>query len=383
MGIIPIIQHVVNSTLGTGFFMPLDKLLGAKIQIRGYSGMRFTVTNVNLKNTFSVVLTDMDELEDEETKVRYKIVPVPVGEYAIKVDSFLDSGDFTLNVKTVLGETTRISYNKLVRVATITESMQYTFQTEPVFISAIAGGGGGGGGGGCINTSNDYSKKGGGGGGGGGAGQRVENKPFWGLNGKTANITIGLGGEKGLKAAKYGLKGANGTNGEATIIEGVFTLAGGEGGEGGNPTTDKAAGGSGGGYDAGAEGSSHSGGYGAGAEGSSHSGGSGGGGGGGGIEGKGGNGGIGAGTHNDESGGQGFTGENGEGENGGIGGVGGNVDSMGADSVAGESATGYGGGGGGGGGAGGSTASNRNYLLGSDGGSGSNGAVIIYKGVAA
>lgn len=45
MGIWAAIKHAVNSTLGTGFFMPLNELLGANIRIRGYSGMRFTVTN--------------------------------------------------------------------------------------------------------------------------------------------------------------------------------------------------------------------------------------------------------------------------------------------------------------------------------------------------
>ncbi len=213
MGIIPIIKHAVNSTLGTGFFTPLDQLLGAKIACRGTMGTKFKLTRTDgYFPEKTVEITEASRLLGDGLYV--EIVPVPLGAYSIEIN--VSGTIMTASVAaSAIGEIYKFSYSSYQLIESFETPGTYNI-TIPAGVTEIfvdsAGGGGGGGGGGYA-----------GGGGGGGAYFLVKKKYSVASNQKI-EIEIGSGGSGG---AEY----ENGKDGTATVIGSLVTLAGGLGGE--------------------------------------------------------------------------------------------------------------------------------------------------------
>lgn len=234
MGIIPIIKHAVNSTLGTGFFMPLDKLLGAKIACRGTMGTKFKLTRTD--GYFAEKTAEITEASRPLGDGLYvEIVPVPVGNYSIEINAV--GIIMTASVAaSVIGEIYTFSYSSYQEIARFTSNGTFTVPdgVTEIFVDAIGGGGGGGGKGDIDSSGSRYGN--GGGGGGGGGGRYVNKKRFEVLGGQSIDITIGTGGEGGRQLN-------NGVNGTATIVGSLVTASG---GNGGNKGKDSSAGGYGG-----------------------------------------------------------------------------------------------------------------------------------------
>lgn len=205
MGIIPMIKHAVNSTLGTGFFMPLDKLLGAKIVCRGTIGTKFTLTRTD--GYYPEMTAEIAENAKELSNGLYAvIVPVPCGNYSIKIDVFGTIMTATVNASAI-GQHYTFSYSSYQLLQTFTSNGTFTVPENitTLYISAIGGGGGGG--------------------------SAVKKAiPLISVEERTLNVTIGAGGI-GAPATES-ISRDNGTDGGATILTGIVncTLAGGGGG---------------------------------------------------------------------------------------------------------------------------------------------------------
>lgn len=102
----------------------------------------------------------------------------------------------------------------------------YTVKISPITtqIKVTACGAGGGGGGGGANSASTYN------GAGGGGGEAIVDKIYTVPKGEPLTVIIGKGGTNTSYTQ-------NATDGEATIIQGVVTLAGGKGGKSGSSTS--------------------------------------------------------------------------------------------------------------------------------------------------
>ncbi len=229
MGIIPIIKHAVNSTLGTGFFTPLDKLLGAKIACRGTMGTKFKLTRTDgYFPEKTVEITEASRLLGDGLYV--EIVPVPLGAYSIEINAV--GMIMTVSVEaSAIGEIYTFSYSSYQEIARFTSNGTLTVPAgvTEIFVDA-AGGGGGGGCGGYGGYASNY----GGASGGGGGGYYFVQKARCAVSPlDSIQITIGKGGEPGARPSSSPYNGFAGSSGSSTLIGSLLTIRGGYGGGGG------------------------------------------------------------------------------------------------------------------------------------------------------
>lgn len=219
----------INKTIGTSFHHSLDELLAAKLGIRGFPGMHFTIKNKDTLKEFEIQITTDDiRFEDQNSFYYQKNIPLPLGNYSILIHSFYGAEEKW--VDTILHDVGKISllrYDTTYEIAKITESGDYTLPFDTIYVDIIGGGGGGGAGGGVGSLY-------GGSGGGGGAGRNgdsVQKKIIQKGKGNLISIIIGEGG---IGAKR---KSESGTSGKPSIIEDIITVSGGQAGSGGKDGT--------------------------------------------------------------------------------------------------------------------------------------------------
>lgn len=230
MGIWAEIKHALNNTLGTSYFSSFDKLIPAKIFIKGVKGEIFNFSNEELGIEFDVAM-------DENTPIgtsgfREITVPVALGTWKITIAL----PEIGTDMQTVSVENIGVAYpvpytiqdtNSLIEFEEGTGT--YTIQDDIESVIILACGAGGGGGSGYSYKAGTYSY--GYGGSGGGGGSAVKKAiPLISVEERTLNVTIGAGGI-GAPATES-ISRDNGTDGGATILTGIVncTLAGGGGG---------------------------------------------------------------------------------------------------------------------------------------------------------
>lgn len=228
------IKHAVNSSLGTGYFTSLDRLLGCKLIIRGFPGMEFTVYNGSVPRFYPCTITENDEKITTPNYTYYmKKLIVEMGVYSITIPAYNGGGAKTISLNIDnLGATYILSYDTTKLLQTITANTTYTLGNDIIYISARggAGGGGAGGAGGNCVSSTKTCAGGGGGGYAGSLGISIDKQGFNVSRGTSLSITIGTGGTGGVGGTGDGTAGSNGG---ATIIGNLITLSGGNGGSGG------------------------------------------------------------------------------------------------------------------------------------------------------
>lgn len=206
------IGSILNSTVRTGLFMPLDKLLGARLFCAGAIGTKFTISNVD-SMFLPIVITITKESYLLPSGSYLELVSVPCGVYTVKMELHGAVSEVTVNASTV-GQTYKFDGFAVLEKFTSNGTFVVPSGVNKIFLTAIGGGAGGGKG---YSGGSSSGAFGGPGGGGGGSGDLVRRKVVNVTPGQSVNITVGVGGEPGQ-------------DGSATVIEGILTLAGGHAG---------------------------------------------------------------------------------------------------------------------------------------------------------
>lgn len=217
-----VVMQALNSMLGTERLTALDKLITAKILLKGVKDETFHFSNTELNIEFDVTM-------DENTPIgnsgwRELLIPVQLGTWEITAD-IPDTGSATVSVNVAsIGTTYTPSYEVVAASALkeFTANGAYTVPDDIEGVIVLACGAGGGGGGGYWGGGSNASSNGGGAGGGGGAASRI---PVLLTTERTLTVSLGAAGSAGARNAKGG-------NGGATTLTGFLnvTLAGGKGG---------------------------------------------------------------------------------------------------------------------------------------------------------
>ena len=229
MGLIALLKYAVNNSVGTTYFKPLDVMLGAKIVCRGRLGTSFTINDQDgIYGPFTVSITEEDKYYNEADRMRYKIIPVPLGTYSINIALDGVTTTATVSVATT-GKHYFFAYTLKSVLQTFTANGTFTIPDVgqfDLYLTAAGGGGGGSGG----HTSN------GSGGAGGGGGACIYMQRVLKTVGDAISITLGAAGSGGARFAA-------GTAGGSTVVGDIITLAGGQGGAVASGGTSGAAGG--------------------------------------------------------------------------------------------------------------------------------------------
>lgn len=230
--------NTVNSTIGTDYFVSLDKMVSARIVLVGWVGTTFTFTESDYyKITLSATLTEDDTVMDNG--LSKKVIAIPVGDYSVHIVVDDIEIDTTISIAE-LGKTYFLPYKStFTTLATYSSAGTYTFEngeTQKLVVTATgAGGGGGSGVAACSGTGAGIR-----GGAGGGAGDYVINQIYNIAPNSGIAVTIGAGGTGGAYCYKGGNRvsgyqaGNDGQAGTPTIFGSFWTLAGGTGGQGGH-----------------------------------------------------------------------------------------------------------------------------------------------------
>lgn len=228
----------VNSTIGTDYFVSLDKMISARIVLVGWVGTTFTFTESDYyKITLSATLTEDDTVMDNG--LSKKVIAIPVGDYSVHIVVDDIEIDTTISIAE-LGKTYFLPYKStFTTLATYSSADTYTFEngeTQKLVVTATGAGGGGGSGVASCSNSGLCIR----GGAGGGAGDYVINKIYNIAPNSNLTVVIGTGGAGGAYCYKGGNRvsggqaGNDGQAGTPTIFGSFLTLSGGTGGQGGH-----------------------------------------------------------------------------------------------------------------------------------------------------